>query len=344
MVLKNEFKSSENLYKLFSNESIENMSLPDNLVIITDHGEECDDEVACLLANRLNINTTIIFTYNEPQNEIKKFKDWAALDITSKPVNAKVGTIDLLDNLDNIFKENETNVLLQIGPIHNNDLRFLKNITDKLKSCKSKNIEYEYILQGLQGRTLNSKGDSLEITKIFNDNSSNKNKPWQVVTLRGKASFWFTANALNNLFNKDHTIIDHVIKIGFRNMVGRADPKFGKFIAHLVMAEENGANYMAVKRFVDILHKNNIKQINDFNENNKARADLISKTYFQLLQTAGSENAQLKVENNGTTNNIAGATKSSVLTGYILYSETTLLWLDIPIGIFEPCNECEFIF
>ena len=63
IVLKN--VKREQLYFLFQDDQLVKSNLPDNLLIVTDFGEETDDEVTALLANRLRklgVNVTLLFT------------------------------------------------------------------------------------------------------------------------------------------------------------------------------------------------------------------------------------------------------------------------------------------
>merc|ERR1712166_227484 len=113
-------------------------TLPDNLMIITDLGEECDDEVACLLANEVaekGVKVTLVFTNEAAQ----------AAFLTLKPIHSdNLKMLNISDSLADIFKDGETNTLLQIGPVHHRT------------SLDIGSYPYNYFLLGTLGVTLNS--------------------------------------------------------------------------------------------------------------------------------------------------------------------------------------------
>ena len=165
-------------------------------------------------------------------------------------------------NFKDFFKRDERNVVLQIGPVHASKpqgANFLANMAQSLTG-----LHFKYYLVGEYGTTVNSKvTDALAVPSIFNTYSRETHI---IDTLGGKGAFKFTYRALARLFGKKHPIIDHVIKIGWRNTVGRAHPAGGKFIAHLVAnsgmsvheeMQRGGANYEVMKMLLDIKDENN---------------------------------------------------------------------------------------
>ena len=88
--------------------------------------------------------------------------------------------------------------------------------------------------------------------------------------------------ALSKIFGKDHPIVSHMIKIGWRNTVGRAFPFAGKFVAHLVAARANAANYQTVYGLVEQLKGLRVKA-KALNSADKARARRLAAEYLRRL-------------------------------------------------------------
>ena len=76
--LKKEYRNPESLTLI--NDEIKNAKSYDekNILIITDFGEECDDEVTCILANKLlpEINVQIVFTNHNFNEQLGKYIIW----------------------------------------------------------------------------------------------------------------------------------------------------------------------------------------------------------------------------------------------------------------------------
>lgn len=192
------------------------------IVIITDMGEECDDEVTIasvfkFAASSNEFNFTIFCT--DP--------NWGEI-ITdlgfSNTVNVKFLPIENIEgNLPTSFD------LLQIGPVDDESL-----------STHFIYKTYNYYLVGAFGTT-NSKGKAESFARNLYKYATNK---YIIVTKNknGVLAPPFNINVINTYFPDNEYLKELVLRIGFRNTVGRADPTVGKFVAHLV-SEPNGANY-----------------------------------------------------------------------------------------------------
>ena len=326
-------------------------------MIITDLGEECDDEVACLLANEVaekGVKVTLVFTNEAAQ----------AAFLTLKPIHSdNLKMLNISDSLADIFKDGETNTLLQIGPVHHRT------------SLDIGSYPYNYFLLGTLGVTLNSqpKGAGAKplrnlTTRLAASLFNAAENRTVVDTMAGKGAFKFTYDALVRVFYKTHPIIPHVIKIGWRNTVGRASPSAGRFIAHLVRAPANpndhadelakdaganyelakdaGANYETVKAIVDVLENAKIKRKQDHcnkkigqYEVESGKAAAVAAIYLENLKTLSPAawGLRLDVDLKGViTNSRAGTWKASrVVDGYTYILENLKKYFDVPIEFFE---------
>jgi len=195
-----------------------------NLIVLTDFGEECDDEVTSLLVPD---SAKLVFTDEEHfDKNVAKYREFGG--------KCKVHHVSELAGL----FEKHNNVVLQIGPVHEHPHGVIDVSTQK----------YDWYLVGTIGGTLNSKGDAQKNAEHLRDSAQSA---YIVDTARGKGAFPFTYNQLTAALKGRITdkqlekIAEHVIKIGWRNTVGRANPFVGKFIAHLVV-KNVGANYKTV--------------------------------------------------------------------------------------------------
>ena len=220
MKLKEEFRGADGFKKedyLWNEKNI-------NLIVLSDFGEECDDEVTSLLVDQ---SAKLVFTDEKHFDQnVKKYKEFGG--------NCAVHHVK---DFSGLFEE-DNNVVLQIGPVHN-AAHGVIDVSDK---------KYDWYLVGTIGGTLNSKGDAQENAEILRDSAQSA---YIVDTDRGNGAFPFTYNRLKYALSDRITagqlekIAEHVIKIGWRNTVGRANPFVGKFISHLVV-KGVGANYKTV--------------------------------------------------------------------------------------------------
>lgn len=342
VALREEHRVPETLVQFVDNMESGETALPENLMVLTDFGEECDDEVACLLASRarrMGVRVLLVFTmehYAEQHASYERF-------------GGDCPVVSVSDTLADFFQPNERNVLLQIGPVHGRQTLDV-GVSD-----------YDYYLLGTFGNTLNSKPKdggpkeqrpwTTEVAKALHDGAARR---FIVDTMRGKGAFKFRYPELRTVFGARHPIVQHVIDIGWRNTVGRADPFVGKFVAHLVRApdpddpagtREAGANYATVRAIVETLHQKGVRPI--VPRANVARVRHVAKAYLKGLRKNGARfNLTLDVKRkrvpNGESalrvqNSIAGNDwKASRITdgyGYIL--SNLHKYFGVPIQFFK---------
>jgi len=225
------------------------------LDILTDFGEETDDEVmvtaACLIALKDNtMQLNIMFLDEDPTAQKKNLEAFLDLDDWSRV--EKAANIAFYSRYEGLLKLEQLAVsakemnsagkkhyVLQVGPIHGKPAGF-----DAYTSALM-DVSYSYALVGTMGNTLNSKGTAEKAAAM---------KLWQhatskaiVDTARGAGAFKFSYSVMKKFFEGKDALLDHVVKIGFRNTVGRADSKSGKFVANLVATQKSSANYQTVK-------------------------------------------------------------------------------------------------
>jgi hypothetical protein len=221
MTLKEEFRGADGEQKEDYPLNKENI----NLIVLTDFGEECDDEVTSLLVPE---SAKLVFTDEKHFDQNRsKYKEFGGKC-----------TVHHFKDFSNLFEEKNKNVVLQIGPVHE-AAHGVIDVHDK---------KYDWYLVGTIGGTLNSKGDAQANAEILRDSAQSA---YVVDTARGEGAFPFTYNGLKSALTgriseeQLEKIAEHVIKIGWRNTVGRANPFVGKYVSHLVV-KNVGANYKTV--------------------------------------------------------------------------------------------------
>ena len=286
-----------------------------NLIIITDFGEECDDEVTVALAPK---TAQLVFT--DETNFDKQLSVYKSFGGDSSRVHT-------VKDLWSLLKADKDNVILQIGPIHSEDHEDLVVPTGAV---------YDYHLVGVIGTTLNSKGDAKRNAEVLKAGASKKSI---VDTDGGKGAFPFSYSHLNKaLAGRISTegltaLSEHVIKIGWRNTVGRASPSIGMYISHLVVRDV-GANYATVS---DVL--NNCLTASEATEmtllsvrdGTVQKAEALAKHYFEEMLNG---NLSLKEDGNST-NSIRGATKSGIIEGYTFILVALNKLFGVPVEFFE---------
>ena len=342
MALREEHRVPEMLVQFVANMESGETALPRNLMVLTDFGEECDDEVACLLASRarrMGVRVLLVFTTKHYAEQRAVYASFGGGDC---PV------VSVSDTLADFFQPNERNVLLQIGPVHGRQTLDV-GVSD-----------YDYYLLGTFSDTLNSKPKdggpkeqrpwTTKVAKALHDGAARR---FIVDTMRGKGAFKFRYPELRTVFGARHPIVQHVINIGWRNTVGRADPIVGKFVAHLVRApdpddpagtREAGANYATVCAIVETLHQKGVRPI--VPRVNVVRVRHMANAYLTGLQKNGARFLTLNVKRkrvpNGESalrvqNSIAGNDwKASRITngyGYIL--SNLHKYFGVPIQFFK---------
>jgi len=240
------------------------------LDILTDFGEETDDEVmvtaACLIALKDNtMQLNIMFLDKDPKAQEENLQAFLGPDDWSKVEKATNIAIYGSHGKDSTFKQlgesaktmmaqGKKHYVLQVGPIHGISGGF-NAYTDALTS-----MPYSYALVGTMGNTLNSQRDAEETANTLWKNAEKKSI---VDTAKGRGAFKFSYSAVEGFFKGEQALLDkgkqalldHVVKIGFRNTVGRADSKVGKYVANLVASQDTSANYQTVKSVAEVLKK-----------------------------------------------------------------------------------------
>ena len=324
---------------LFSDSELAKARLPHNLFIISDFREECDDEVTALLANRLKklgVNVSFLFTTDEFKEGVAQYQFWSS-DLPSAHFQvAPVYSAETLPPLAELFTSvagpSTRNVILQIGPIHTKKKQGALIMEKLLSEDGLASVKYEHFLLGEFTTTLNSQRDAVESTQAI----AKYSKETVVVdTERGAACFKFTHNALAKLFGSKHDIINHVIKIAWRNTIGRADPSVGKFIAHLVAATDEGSNFMMVANLVDQLNAAGVAPVHTIKPEDQVKARGLAKTYVKALQTQGADFFKLKVAADGTTNARGEVSTEEIEAGYVYILENMKAYFNTPIEFWK---------
>lgn len=348
--LKQEYRSKENLGTIFGD--LKSLGVRRfKLLVITDFGEETDDEVTCLLCNRLHelglVDVRLLFTTDLERFEEQKnrFERWGG-----NPAN-----VASIYNKNDIFswfnqgseeggeakeakEDEEKSLILQIGPIHEptNVAGWHSIWRPSLTSA------YDYVVVGTFNGVpaLNVKADARASALHLMSGAEDK---VVVDTMAGLGAFNFSASALNRLFPFGYsydeslsygTIHEHVCRIGWRNSVGRASPFAARFVAHLVSepvgAFGGGANYMTARRIQEDLGGEVV-------ETPRSRA--IAEKYLDQLQNRPGPPRfnfmKLVVSEDGSTNNANGATSESIVNGYAYILNGLHSYFGVPIEFFE---------
>ena len=275
------------------------------LAIITDHGEETDDEVTCRMADILHkkglIDVKFLFTTKARFSKQKsKFKGWGGDESLVLSLHKEEDRESFVKFLNDTSRGTSKTVLLQVGPIHENQL------SEKWSPVLTKG-SYDYVLVGTLGNTLNSESTKHAAAPAERFLADAKEKII-VDTMGGKGAFKFSYAALDKVLS-DHPgkdkLIDHVCKIGWRNTVGRASPSLGKIVAHLV-AKDVGANYMTIKAMNKALGGGELKAPKG------GKAEQVAQKYLNSLKKS---EAALTVDKQGVTNS-RKVTEKSIVDGY----------------------------
>lgn len=205
------------------------------LVLITDVGEECDDEAAVYLATQIaaakaDLKLDVVFVHG--QEAIDNFKSMFDQDKDPSTPNG-ISFLAGSEQLSQVRKGTGVDevIILQIGPVNNADI---KHVNAAIKELKP----YDYFLVGALGATFNSDKDKDKTAQAF---VSGANLAHIVKTDRGKGAFKFSMAAVAEF---PDGLKEHIERIGFRNTIGRAEPTAASFFtAGLVSDNGKGANY-----------------------------------------------------------------------------------------------------
>lgn len=325
-------------------------------LIDTDAGEECDDEFTlieecCYAALRQNIMLKVMFTDKHGRAEIDTFielcggKDFSALP------NIEFFTPEGLTPRTRARKYS----LLQIGPntaeIQNALLGYYNG------------VDYNYVLLGMPGTT-NSKKHFKELW-----NGALVDERYIVDTANGEGAFKFkmsdiasklTTPEMKQAFrlgssSEDYlqrsfcmnNIQEHVARIGFRNLCGRAFPyvqipgrriPIAMHICHLVAADARGANFqtafgVATEMFADIVNhsiEETVIRMRDFRSELNDEIDAVVETYVQLMKANG-----LAFDGNGLSNGLrVQVTEQQIRDGYGFILKVCRVAFGVPVAFF----------
>jgi len=216
------------------------------IMVITDPGEEVDDEAAVfyLEQQELKLDCDIHYICVGPEKgrsrvRVNRLKEM----VTVRCPDERIHTIEewLCPSFPAFEVRNYANVrILQIGPIANKWLPSVKAYTDYLKG---EGVTYDYYLQGALGSTTNSKdGQSEKTAMLLRDRARAE------MVVIGAPYEKFTYEIAMSYPEK---LKNEILRIGFKNTVGRADPQSAplRYTAHLV--GPGGANYETAKSIYD---------------------------------------------------------------------------------------------
>ena len=323
-------------------------------LIDTDAGEECDDEFTlieecCHAALNQKIMLKVMFTDKHGQQEIDKFiKLCGGKDFSELPnIEFSIPNIEKCTPINRRLSDRTTArkySLLQIGPNTDEVQTKLLNYYD--------GATYNYVLLGMPGTT-NSK-------KAFKKLWNGANDRYILDTANGDGAFKFNMSAITrrmmekeikDAFGKTrqgriqralckNRMKEHVARIGFRNLCGRANAIFipGKFIAHLIAADTRGANFqtafgVAQKMFPSIVTDDiqgsvqsmllNMPELNN-------EIDAVVETYVELMKNNGLIFGTDGLSNGGRVQ----VTQKQIKDGYGFILKVCHIAFGVPIAFF----------
>lgn len=206
------------------------------MLVITDPMEECDDESAIYYLRKLSDKRNDLFIevlcVGGSVSEEKRVQRITEILISEQRTETKKFKIGCLSKGPKYAGEFASQFVLQIGPIQ--DIIFARNIVSHLS-------QYIYMLQGSLGTTnSNKQSDAYDSAVLLKQNADT-----HVIfstKIDGRLRCPQFSNKTSRLFPKE--IRNEILRVGFRNTVGRAPPKL-QFLNQLV--GPGGANYEVVK-------------------------------------------------------------------------------------------------
>lgn len=196
-------------------------------IVINDAGEEIDDEIAIWWLHK-----------NYPKDRIA----FVCVGGNMKSINRLTRLKYCIPTIKDIYTLEEFHfvrsfdkhvTILQIGPIS-------KLYEGKVKQIINTAIPYTYILQGKYNASFNSRGESAYCANLFIENSC---EHIEVSTPYPKFTY-------NNASLLPYRLRNEVIKLGFRNTLGRAEPS--PYTVHLI--GPGGANFETVRQFNSLVN------------------------------------------------------------------------------------------
>lgn len=206
------------------------------MLVVTDPMEECDDESAIYYLRKLCDQRADLFIevlcvggHVEEEKRRQRVSEIMISEPSLETNNFKVGCLSDKPKYAGTFTYN---FILQIGPIQ--DTQLAKNIIYTLS-------QYTYMLQGSLGTTnSNKQSDAYDSAVLLHENA--ERKIIFSTKVDGKLRCPQFSNKTSKLFPPE--IRNEILRVGFRNTVGRAPPKL-RFLNQLV--GPGGANYEVVK-------------------------------------------------------------------------------------------------
>lgn len=211
-----------------------------NIIVITDVGEEIDDEVTLwyldkVFANRTDVTIDVLFVNGHMQSA-ERLNRASNLDLNT---NKKLNYFKFLEY--NPQNNNKRIIIVQIGPVD-----FTKDNISTLKALR--NNPYEYILLGDVDATLNSQSNAKVTAECFINNSTQH----YIVNSKINGKLKVPSFRHDKIQMFPDVLKEEIYKLGFKNTVGRA-PKI-PFTRHL--SGKGGANYEAVNAIYKIVNNN----------------------------------------------------------------------------------------
>jgi hypothetical protein len=333
-------------------------------LIDTDAGEECDDEFTlieecCHAALNQKIMLKVMFTDKHGQQEIDKFiKLCGGKDFSELPnIEFSIPNIEKSTPINRRLSDRTTArkySLLQIGPNTDEVQTKLLNYYD--------GATYNYVLLGMPGTT-NSK-------KAFKKLWNGANDRYIVDTANGDGAFKFNMSAITrrmmekeiyDAFGKvfwqkrrqqntrqgriqralcKNRMKEHVARIGFRNLCGRANAIIipGNFIAHLIAADTRGANFqtafgVAQKMFPSIVTddiQGSVQSMLLYMPELNNEIDAVVETYVELMKNNGLIFGTDGLSNGGRVQ----VTQKQIKDGYGFILKVCHAAFDVPIAFF----------
>ena len=327
-------------------------------LIDTDAGEECDDEFTlleecCYAAARPNIMLKVMFTDKHGAAEIATFVELCGGKDFSTLPNIEFFTPEGLTPR----TEARTYSLLQIGP---NSAQVQTKLLEYYEG-----VGYNYVLLGMPGTTNSKKNfqalwngamvDHRYIVDTANGDGAFKFKMSDIAsrldTSEMKQAFKEGAGPEDSLQRAFclKRIKEHVARIGFRNLCGRAFPyvqipgrriPIAMHICHLVAADARGANFqtafgVATKMFSSVAEVHNdiqacVEKMRGEGPEFNDEIDAVVETYVECMKANG-----LAFDDDGLSNGPrVQVTEQQIRDGYGFILKVCRVAFGVPIAFF----------
>ncbi|KAK3234651.1 hypothetical protein CYMTET_55201 [Cymbomonas tetramitiformis] len=257
----------------------ENELMKKSLLAITDFGEDADDEVFLVilcglwLRHNMGITLHICFTHPDFLGQLRKLR--AFLDL---PDPLEVGDLsDFTTKNIIVFDVQQVAVpcvnlakgpldVFIIGPLYDRYCEYVQDLVKKAHAMLREPPRY-FLGGDTRGSALNYKPEIS--AQFFDDACKWKGECYAIDYAGGQACSSFHLQNLSSVrTNRDSkpvfnsAIVAHVLKIAFRNTVGRASPRADNFVIGLLLPNGKGANYNTVLNF----YKDSFAEMSRFDE------------------------------------------------------------------------------